>query len=568
MLLRNIFFMSRSTDPTDIILSNNEIVEDSVVGTTIGTLTTTDENINDTFTYTIETDVDDKFIIDGNALKLNDTLDYVDSDTHSVTIRSTDNKGRYYTKEFTINVIGIWKPTELSTKNIAWLDFVDTDIMTLNGGKIESMTTKSPTPRVFSQASAENRPTYGATGATFLRNFDFLVHEYDAVTQPNGVFCNVTGGFRIFATVINESESAGAEGVLITESNFTSNSRPFFNAICKVIDDGTLRNRIGAVYRSNTAGSIILTSTNTKSDVPSLSLTEYNLISMQDDLSTYRNFTNTVQSDETAYVRAGVTLTPTNRVTIGALLSSSGSGFGVTGGWIIKDILVTTNDLTTDELDRIDGYMAWSAGIQAKLPDGHPYKTDRPRRPIFTDTFTDANNTTIIAHTSDSGYAWVAQTGYAPTVHARIINNRLMPQSPLNVYRADFVMPSPNYEVETIFYVFTNTGLMGVNARASSIADTYYTWRYSGGIGWALQKWVNGALTILATFSQTLIMGQVVVAKIVCNGSTIQGYVDGVLRASATDTVITEAGSVGIRVPFAVTSTTGMHMDSIKATVL
>jgi hypothetical protein len=272
------------------------------------------------------------------------------------------------------NIFGkrLWTPSLLSVKNLCWLDFIDLNFITLNSGKIESMIDKSSNARVFNQVSAGNRPTYSATGATFLRTLDYLVHEYDAVVQPNGVFCNNTGGFRIFATVINESESGGAEGALISESNFTTNSRPFFIPLCKVIDGGTLRNRIGAVYRSNTAGSIILTSTNTASDVISLSLTEYNLISMQDDLSTYRNFTNTVQSDETAYVRAGVTLTPTNRVTIGALLNSA--GFSTTAGWIIKDILVTTNDLTTDELDMINGYMAWKAGIESKLPSNHPYR--------------------------------------------------------------------------------------------------------------------------------------------------------------------------------------------------
>ena len=263
----------------------------------------------------------------------------------------------------------LWTPTQLSARNLCWLDFTDSSTMTLESGKIASMTDKSSNARVFAQSSAGNRPTFNANGSIFLRTLDYLVHE-------GAFFANLAGGFRIFATVINESESGGSEGVLISESNFTADSRPFFNPLVKVIDGGTLRNRIGAVYRSNTAGAIILTSANTRSDVVSLSLTEYNLISMSDDGSTYRNFTNTVQSDETSYTRAGFTLTPTNRTTIGALLSSS--GFSTTGGWIIRDILVTSNDLTTDELDRVNGSMAWRAGTQSKLPSDHPYKHSPP----------------------------------------------------------------------------------------------------------------------------------------------------------------------------------------------
>ena len=270
----------------------------------------------------------------------------------------------------------LWQPTDLGIKDLCWLDFTDLNAMTLDSGKIASMTDKSSNARVFAQSESGNRPTFNTNGSIFLRNLDYLVHEYDDAVLTTGVFANVVGGFRIFATVINESESSGSDGVLISESNFTTNSRPFFNPIIKRIDGGTLRNRIGAIYRSNTSGTIILTNTATTSDIPSLSLAEYNLISVSDDGSTYRNFTNTVQSNETSYTRTGFALTPTNRVTIGALLSST--GFSTTGGWVIKDILVTTNDLTTDELNHIDGFMAWKAGVQAKLPSDHPYRYQPP----------------------------------------------------------------------------------------------------------------------------------------------------------------------------------------------
>jgi hypothetical protein len=186
---------------------------------------------------------------------------------------------------------------------------------------------------------------------------------------------------------------------------------------------------------------------------------------------------------------------------------------------------------------------------------------------VFTDTFTNVNTTTIIAHTSDSGYSWVAQNGFSPTNHARIHNNRLYPLSSLNVYRANFTMPTANCEVEAILSVLTNAGSIGVNARASSVANTFYNWRYSANT-WILAKAVAGTQTTLATFSQTLTAGQTVTAKLVCNGSSIEGYVDGVLRASVTDTDITGAGSVGVRSVTAVTTTTGVHMDSITARLI
>lgn len=186
---------------------------------------------------------------------------------------------------------------------------------------------------------------------------------------------------------------------------------------------------------------------------------------------------------------------------------------------------------------------------------------------ILTDTFTDVDDTDITSHTSDSGHSWVAQNGYSPTQQARVVSNRLMPRSSLNVYRANVTMPNANYEVEAVLSVLSNTGSVGVTARASATESTFYAWRYQSNV-WVLLERVAGVDTTLQTFSQTLTAGQTVTAKIVCNGTTIEGYVDGVLRATVTNSDITSAGSPGLRTPVAVTSTTGVHVDSVIARLI
>lgn len=186
---------------------------------------------------------------------------------------------------------------------------------------------------------------------------------------------------------------------------------------------------------------------------------------------------------------------------------------------------------------------------------------------IFTDTFTDADNTDIIAHTADTGQTWLAQTGFAPTNHARVVNNALMPRSSQNVYRANVTMPNANYEVEAVLSVLSNTGSVGVTARASATESTFYAWRYQSN-SWVLLERVAGVDTTLVIFSQTLTAGQTVTAKIVCNGNTIEGWVDGVLRATVTNSSITAAGSPGLRTPVAVTSTTGIHVLSMTARLM
>lgn len=98
---------SRKNPPTDIILSNNNVREDAVVNSIIGNLSTIDPNINDIFIYTIITDTDNKFNIVSNTLRLKNTLDYETKISHNVTIRSTDNKGKYFDKVFTINILNV-----------------------------------------------------------------------------------------------------------------------------------------------------------------------------------------------------------------------------------------------------------------------------------------------------------------------------------------------------------------------------------------------------------------------------------------------------------------------------
>ena len=94
--------------PTDILLSNTSVVDGDTPGTRVGILSTVDENQNDTHTYEIITDPDDKFSIEEgttNYLVLKNSVDFSTKQSHNVTIRSTDSTGLFFDKEFTITVV-------------------------------------------------------------------------------------------------------------------------------------------------------------------------------------------------------------------------------------------------------------------------------------------------------------------------------------------------------------------------------------------------------------------------------------------------------------------------------
>ncbi|SOC19479.1 Ig-like domain-containing protein [Ureibacillus xyleni] len=88
--------------PTDIFLSNNSIRENESIGATVGTLTTTDPDAGDTFTYSIVGGDFSSFAISGNTLRTNDSFNYEKKNSYSIIVRATDSRGLFTDKVFTI----------------------------------------------------------------------------------------------------------------------------------------------------------------------------------------------------------------------------------------------------------------------------------------------------------------------------------------------------------------------------------------------------------------------------------------------------------------------------------
>ena len=110
-------------EPTDIKLSATSFNE-NVNGIIIGTVTTIDEDVGDTYTYSLSGDNSDLFEIVNGQLKLKEGIsaDYETKTTYSLTITSTDAGGLSFTKEFTLTVNNVNEPVtyiKLGTSNYA-----------------------------------------------------------------------------------------------------------------------------------------------------------------------------------------------------------------------------------------------------------------------------------------------------------------------------------------------------------------------------------------------------------------------------------------------------------------
>lgn len=94
--------------PSDLTISKSSIQENSPLNTIVGTLSTTDINPGDTFTYSLISgsgDTDNSaFKISGNSLLLNSVPDYETKKSYKIRLKTEDQKGGTFEKEFTIEV--------------------------------------------------------------------------------------------------------------------------------------------------------------------------------------------------------------------------------------------------------------------------------------------------------------------------------------------------------------------------------------------------------------------------------------------------------------------------------
>ena len=94
--------------PTDILLSNSSVAENAGANAVVGTLSTTDPNSSDTFSYTLVTGTGStdnaSFNLSGNTLRATSSFNFETKSSYGVRIRTTDAGGLFFEKAFVIAV--------------------------------------------------------------------------------------------------------------------------------------------------------------------------------------------------------------------------------------------------------------------------------------------------------------------------------------------------------------------------------------------------------------------------------------------------------------------------------
>lgn len=248
-----------------------------------------------------------------------------------------------------------WTPTQISTA--LWLDADDASTITLNGSTVSQWRDKSGNGRHVDQVILNNQPSYQAIGfnskptVSFDGTNDSLKNaSYQPVgavsvfivfrrSQSKGALINIQRSGGVFEVVGKPDSSY--RSITITAAG---NINPAFGF--DISGDGVDQNIILGVQHNG--------ATNTSS-----------------------NFTGHVN---------GTSQTITTSGAVGYL---SETGFSI-GGRPVQNLLVTyfsgqiseivflNSTLSTDDRQRLEGYLAWKWGLVANLPADHPYKNSAP----------------------------------------------------------------------------------------------------------------------------------------------------------------------------------------------
>lgn len=117
-----------NTAPTDIAIDEDTIVENSAIGTVIGTLSATDTDPNESMNYTLMTNPGGMFTIVGNQLMVDGTIDYEGFAFADVQIQALDIDGNTFDQTIRIMIDNL----DEFTGDIVTLD---TDVFDADGGQ-------------------------------------------------------------------------------------------------------------------------------------------------------------------------------------------------------------------------------------------------------------------------------------------------------------------------------------------------------------------------------------------------------------------------------------------------
>jgi hypothetical protein len=239
-----------------------------------------------------------------------------------------------------------WTPAALGSALALWLDADAASTITLNGSTVSQWNDKSGNNRHAVQAVAASQPAYtpaGLNGKAVL-TFD---GSNDLFELSSGILLD--DNFTHVHSVLGRA-TTGINSVDVGRTTTPQGYGTWWfsdNALYSV-----LRGTSFMAHGSSTATGTFING----------------LVRNNSGTQAYRN--------GTAFGAAAGAAATAN-VTLNAIGRAQGGNAAVHNG-PMAEVIVGRSDLSTDDRQKLEGYLAWKWGLEANLPGDHPYKNAPP----------------------------------------------------------------------------------------------------------------------------------------------------------------------------------------------
>jgi hypothetical protein len=256
-----------------------------------------------------------------------------------------------------INTVGVgWTPANL-TSTACWLDAADTNTITLNVTTVSQWNDKSGNARHATQANGANQPTYISSGMNSLGLIDWDGSD-DSMTISGGTtplhtLLSADNTYSMAWAVKPDTISNQAVLLYVPEGSWK-----FLVEIKS--DGGVYWGDTPSNYRTYSGGSFFVVNT-----------------------GTFFTLIKTGSGNGTAHVGGTLNTSFTNNGGLGDT-PALGAAFilgqypGIFYNGKMAEIIISNYSWDTSERQKVEGYLAHKWGLQANLPNDHPYKSSAP----------------------------------------------------------------------------------------------------------------------------------------------------------------------------------------------
>jgi len=255
----------------------------------------------------------------------------------------------------------LWTPEDLDGLS-GWWDASDNDTLQLSGSSITNWLDKSGNSYHLSQTTTAQAPTKVTDGS--LQHARFTATSDQSIGRTTWVGTN----YLSQNTFIVGSMNAAAENVsrMVTQAGSTGNDYDAGNHYIMLHRDGT-NNKIKTQYRSATAILDVTTNQLFLAETRQTSTTVGVAGNLILTLNATTNATSTVTS---------TTLRDMQRIRFGVVIETPllyWDGY-------ISEVIISPTNLSSENRQKLEGYLAHKWGLTGNLPSDHPYKSNPPTK--------------------------------------------------------------------------------------------------------------------------------------------------------------------------------------------